>query len=160
MRAGVATGRALLLAKKTAEAQKAFEAVLAVRATGDLADSQRLIVALGKARATIEAGGSDDVIKTIEEIIDKTDSEANPEVMATAYNTLGAAYKKAGKTKDALQAYLHVDVIERYAKFADAHAEALANLVDLWTELHQPDRANKARRTLNENYKNSPWAAE
>ncbi len=56
MRAGVATGRALLLAKKTAEAQKAFEAVLAVRATGDLADSQRLIATLGKARATIEIG--------------------------------------------------------------------------------------------------------
>jgi tetratricopeptide (TPR) repeat protein len=160
MRAGVATGRTLLLEKKTAEAQKAFAAVLAVSTTGDLADSQRLIATLGKARCAIEMGRSDDVIKTIEEIIEKTDSEQNPEVMATAYNTLGAAYRKAGKTKEALMAYLHVDVMETYAKCADAHAEALANLVDLWTELRQPDRANKARHTLSENYKNSPWAAE
>ena len=81
--------------------------------------------------------------------------------MATAYNTLGAAYKKAGKNKEALMAYLRVDVIERYWRSVpDAHAEALANLVDPWTELRQPDRANKARRALSENYKNSPWAAE
>jgi len=160
MRAGVATGRTLLLEKKTAEAQKAFDAVLAVSATGDLADSQRLIATLGKARCAIEMGRPDDVVKTIEEVIEKTDSEQNPEAMATAYNTLGAAYKKAGKTKEALMAYLHVDVMEAYAKCADAHAEALANLVDLWTELRQPDRANKARHTLSENYKNSPWAGE
>ena len=53
-------------------------------------------------------------------------------------------------------AYLHVDVIERYAKCADAHAEALANLVDLWTELRHPDRANKARRTLTKTTRIAP----
>jgi tetratricopeptide (TPR) repeat protein len=162
MRAGVATGRAMLLAKKVAEAQKAFATVLTVNASGDAADSQRLIATLGKARCAIETGDAGSVVKTVEEIIDKTDDKdpANAEAMATAYNTLGAAYKKAGKTKEALMAYLRVDVIERYAKCPDAHAEALANLVDLWTELRQPDRANKARRALSENYKNSPWAAE
>lgn len=157
MRAGVATGRALLIEKKAAEAQKAFDGVLAVNAAGDQADLQRLCATLGKARCAVEAGNPDDAIKTVEDIVAKTESD-NAEVMATAYNTLGAAYKKAGKNKEALMAYLHVEVL--YASSADAHAEALANLIDLWTAMGQPDRANKARRTLKEEYKNSPWAAE
>jgi tetratricopeptide (TPR) repeat protein len=157
MRAGVATGRALLIEKKVAEAEKAFDGVLAVNASGDQADLQRLCATLGKARCAVEAGKADGVIKTVEDLIAKTDS-TNADVMATAYNTLGAAYKKAGKNKEALMAYLHVDVL--YADSADAHAEALANLIDLWIAMGQPDRANKARRTLKEEYKNSPWASE
>jgi outer membrane protein assembly factor BamD (BamD/ComL family) len=39
-----------------------------------------------------------------------------------------------------------------------AHAEALANLVDLWEQVHKIDRANSARKILQERYKDSPWA--
>ena len=98
-------------------------------------------------------GRPDDVIKTVTDIIDKTDNEKDAEVMAMAYNTLGAAYKKAGKNKEALMAYLHVDVIDLYAKCADAHAEALSNLVDFWTALGHPDRRQSPpypRRKLQE----------
>ena len=40
----------------------------------------------------------------------------------------------------------------------DAHAEALANLADLWEQVHKTERANRARKTLEEEYKDSPWA--
>ena len=53
-------------------------------------------------------------------------------------------------------AFLHVDVL--YFSVPEAHAEALANLVELWTELPNTERAVRARKILQEQYANSPWA--
>ena len=53
-------------------------------------------------------------------------------------------------------AFLHVDVL--YYSDADAHAEALANLAELWNTLQQTERAVRARRTLDEQYPSSPFA--
>ena len=64
--------------------------------------------------------------------------------------------KKAGRNKEALMAFLHVDVL--YYSDADAHAEALANLAELWNTLQQTERAVRARRTLDERYPTSPFA--
>ena len=41
---------------------------------------------------------------------------------------------------------------------SDAHAEALANLAEIWAELQKPDRSLEARKKLEKLYKNSPWA--
>jgi hypothetical protein len=77
-------------------------------------------------------------------------------LMARAYNVLGLAHRQAGRTKEALLAFLHTDVL--YSSQPDTHAEALANLVDLWEQVHKTERANAARKTLEEQYKDSPWA--
>jgi hypothetical protein len=45
-----------------------------------------------------------------------------------------------------------------YAAVPDAHAEALANLVDLWEQDHKMERANHDRKRLMERYPESPWA--
>ena len=155
IRANVAIGRAFLAQSKAADALKAFEAALAVPAQGEDADRLRLVASLGKIRCNAEASKPEEVIKIAEDLIAKTDAE-QVAVMGGAYNILGAALKKAGRTKEALMAFLHVDVL--YYSDADAHAEALANLAELFNTLQQTERAVRARRTLDEQYPNSPWA--
>jgi len=155
MRAGVAMGRALLAQNKTAEALKAFEAVLATPAEGDLAQAQYLAATLGRARVLAQDKKPDEAIKIAEGVIQKADPE-QASLLAHAYNTLGAAYRAAGRNKEALMAYLHVDVL--YSRVPEAHAEALYNLVPLWNAAGKPDRATQARNVLEQQYKNSPWA--
>jgi tetratricopeptide (TPR) repeat protein len=152
MRAGVASGRALLAQGKFTEAQTAFDKVIAIDAEGDLAQGQRTLARLGKARALIAAKRTDEAIKLVGEVLKAADSE---DVLAGAYNVLGAAQRQAGHTKEALLAFLHVEL--RYASQPDAHAEALANLAELWEQVHNTERANRARKTLEEQYPDSPW---
>ena len=155
MRAGVALGRAQLAEGKTADAMKTFQSVAAMEGQGEQADYQKLAATLGQARCLAAEKKYDEAVKIAEEIIAKADPEAT-ELNAEAYNTLGTALKKAGKTKDALLAFLHVDVL--YFAVPEAHAEALANLAQLWKEVRKMDRAEQAEQTLVQRYKNSPWA--
>ena len=157
MRANVAIGRAQLAQGKTAEAAKAFDAVLAGEAVGDRAQAQRMAARLGKASCLAAVGKTSEAIQAVEEIIANSDPE-DSDLQARAYNTLGTAHRKAGRTKEALLAFLHVDRL--YASVHEAHAEALANLAVLWTEVHKTERAVAARKVLEESYANSPWAKQ
>ena len=108
---------------------------------------------LGKARCQAEAGQSDEAVALVEGVIAK----ANPEdvrLHAKAYNTLGLAHAKAGRTKDALLAFLHVDII--YFASPNEHIEALQNLVELWRQDQKPQRADEAAQILRDQYKRSP----
>ena len=155
MRAGVATGRALLAQRKIDEATAAFDKVIATEAEGELAQGQRAFAKLGKASALVASKKPDEAIKMVEDILKKVDAEDAP-LWARAYNVLGTAHRQAGRTKEALLAFLRVDVL--YWSVPDAHAEALANLADLWEQVHQTERANRARKTLEEEYRDSPWS--
>ena len=156
MRAGVAMGRARLARKNTAQALESFESVLAIEATGELAQSQRLAATVGKARCLAAQGKHDEAVKIVNQVIAKADPEQT-ELNARAYNALGTALmKSAGRDKEALMAFLHVDVI--YFAVPETHAEALARLAVLWEKVDKPDRAARARRILEERYQNSPWA--
>ena len=154
MRAGVAAGRAFLAQGKTDEALKSFDKVLATAADGELADAQRAMANLGKAGVLAAAKKPDEAIKLVEAILQKADPE-DVQLMARAYNVLGTAQRQAGRTKEALLAFLHVDVL--YSGVPEAHAEALANLADLWKEVHKTERAQRAQKTLEEQYPDSPW---
>ena len=96
-------------------------------------------------------------IKAVDEILAKADPE-DVELHARAYNTKGTALRKTGRTKEALLAFLHVDVL--YFAVPEAHAEALANLAELWNELNRTERAMRARDLLESQYANSPWARQ
>jgi tetratricopeptide (TPR) repeat protein len=154
MRAGVAVGRVLLAQGKIEEALNAFDKVLGTTAEGDSADAQRLAASLGKAGALVAMKKTDEAIKTVNGFLEKADPDNAP-LMARAYNILGTAERQAGHTKEALLAFLHVDVL--YPNVPEAHAEALANLADLWGQVHKAERANRARKTLEERYPESPW---
>ena len=150
MRAGVAVGRAKLAGGKAPEALKSFQAVLDTPGQGAAADSQRLAATLGKARCLAEAGNPAEAIKLVQGVIDNASAE-ELQLHAQAYNALGAAHRKAGRTKDALLAFLHVDVL--YFAASAEHVEALRNLAELWNEVQKPERAIAAAQTLKERYK-------
>ncbi|MBN2476105.1 MAG: tetratricopeptide repeat protein [Pirellulales bacterium] len=157
MRGGVAIGRARLAQGKAAEARQSFAKVLAIEATGDAAQSQRLAAQLGEAACQVAEGKHDEAIQAVEGII----ANANPEdvdLCARAYNILGSAHRKAGRDQEALLAFLHVDIL--YFAVPETHAEALASLAVLWEAVHKPQRAAEARQVLQERYKNSPWAKQ
>ncbi len=155
MRAGVAAGRALLEQNKAEAALAAFNKVLATTAEGPMAERQRLQAQLGKARALLALNNFQESAQLAEEVIQRAEAE-DAQIMGPAYNILGSAQRRLGRTKQALLAFLHVDVL--YSTAQAAHAEALANLVELWTETHRPERAERAKQTLLERYKDSPWA--
>lgn len=155
MRAAVLIGRALVGQKQYDRANAKFDEALAIDDKGKEADRQRLAARLGKASALAGGGKTDDAIKLVEEIISQADAE-NLELHARAYTVLGNCYKAAGKKKEALLAFLHVDLL--YSRYGELHAEALANLATLWTDLDKADRAAQARETLKEKYPASAWA--
>jgi tetratricopeptide (TPR) repeat protein len=159
MRGGVAKGRILLQQQKYPEALAAFDAVL--KLAGDEkgpAAAQRLAAQLGKANCLAATGQADTAIGLVQEVIDKADSD-DVDINARAYLTLGNCYRqKEGAVKDALLAYLHVDLL--YPGNREAHAEALANLARIWNELGKPERALQATQLLKDRYASSVWAKQ
>lgn len=76
---------------------------------------------------------------------------------AAAYNTLGDSLRAAGRTKDALYAYLHTDLL--YSKDKEQHPKALARIVEIWRALKRDDRADEALDRLKAEYPKSPFLA-
>jgi len=157
MRAAVAVGRSLQAQKKHTEAIQQFDAALAT--TGDVAEAQneRLAATLGKAVSLAETGGAEQAVGMIEKVIHDADPQQK-ELHARAYNALGTCYEKAGKSKEALLAFLHVDVL--YNTVPEAHAEALSHLTSLWKAIGQDERARESRQTLTDRYGGSRWAKQ
>jgi tetratricopeptide (TPR) repeat protein len=155
MKAGVAAGRVLLAQGKNSDALSAFKSVLSKNVPDELSKSQYQAAEIGKAAALVALKKYDDAMVLIDSIIGKADPD-DADTMACAYNLLGNVLRQQGKKKEALMAFLHVDLL--YSSAADAHAEALYNLTQLWDELNKADRSLRARQTLEQQYKNSPWA--
>jgi tetratricopeptide (TPR) repeat protein len=149
MRAAVLIGRSLQAQSKHDDAVKQFDAALAISDDTEGAKSQKLSATLGKAVSLAQTEHADDAVRMIEEVIQNADPEQK-ELQARAYNALGNCYEKAGKSKDALLAYLHVDVL--YSTVPDAHAEALEHLIPLWQSIGEEARAREARQMLNDKY--------
>lgn len=155
MRAAVLMGRAYDSKQQYDAAVKEFDRALAMPASGTRAEKEKMSATLGKGKALASSGKVDEGTRLIEEVISKADAE-DAELHARAYNILGNCYLAANKKKDALLAFLHVDLL--YSSIADQHAEALSHLADLWSEEKKTDRALEARETLREKYPNSSWA--
>jgi tetratricopeptide (TPR) repeat protein len=155
MRAKVAMGRGLLAQGKMAEADKMFDEVLENTSTSDLAEGQRMMAKVGKARCMVAAGKAPAAVKVLQEIIASASAD-NVDLHALAYNALGTALRKQEKPMEALLAFLHVDLL--YSNNPEADAEALANLEQLFNEIHKPEKARRIRAMLDDRYKNSRWA--
>jgi tetratricopeptide (TPR) repeat protein len=157
MRAAVAVGRSLQAQNKHAEAIKQFDAALATPGDDAATQHERLSATLGKAVSLAETGAGDEAVGIIEKVIHDADPQQK-ELHARAYNALGNCYEKGGKTKEALLAFLHVDVL--YNTVPEAHAEALSHLAPLWKAIGQDERARESRQALTERYGGSRWAKQ
>ena len=149
MRAGVLIGRSYQAEDKHPEAIQHFESVLAITGDSESAREQKLSATLGTAVSYAHSGQVENAVRMIEGVIENADPE-QPALQSRAYNALGTCYEKAGQTKDALLAFLHVDVL--YNTVPEAHAEALTHLVPLWRAVGQEARARDAQQEFEQRY--------
>jgi len=157
LQAGVQLGLLLLSGRDTAGAMMAFDGVVQESA-GDAASSAAFYDAsLGKAMCQKSDGKLDESIAALNEVIGKA-SESESRTLARAWVLKGDCLREKGLPKDALMAYLHVDVL--YASEPAAHAEALFYLASLWGPAGHQNRADDARAQLNSRYPNSSWAKQ
>ena len=140
-----------------AEAQQKFNAIIAASESTPETQRQKSLARVGLARCQAETASVDQAIQTLEEIISKGD-ESDGELFGRTYNALGHCLLKKQQPRDALMAFLHVDVL--FFSEADVHAEALYNLANLWESIKKPDRAGAARNMLVDRYAGSPWASK
>ena len=157
MKGSLSEARALVAQSKFAEAQEKFERVIGQPSDAPEAKRQRLLAEVGKARCLAETSSPDEGLKLIEKIIGENEP-TDTELFGRAYNAQGDCFQKAGKQKDALMAYLHVDVL--FYSDPEIHAESLYHLSKLWAAIRKPDRAATARNLLDQRYAGSVWAKQ
>jgi tetratricopeptide (TPR) repeat protein len=154
MRAAVLMGRALEAQQQYDKAIEKYDEALGISADGKEADTQHFAAELGKASALAASDKIDEAVKLIDNVIAKADPD-NQDIYARAYVALGNCYKSAGKPKEALLAFLEVDLL--YPGSPEQHAEALANLATLWAKVDKAERAAQAREQLERRYPHSRW---
>jgi tetratricopeptide (TPR) repeat protein len=155
MRANNALGRAHLGEKQFSEALAKFQAVINGDPSTPEAIRQRNLAHVGRSICLAETGKAPEGISILQDLINRNDPQ-DAALFARAYNALGRCYLKQGKTKEAVLALLHTDVL--FSNEAEPHAEALYHLSKLWSEVNKSDRAAAARTTLRQRYAGSIWA--
>ena len=156
VRAASATAAMYFDQQKYDEAFKEFENAMRIEAGDDASLEQKRGAELGKARCLVQQGKQDQAVELLQRVIKQADPEEK-ELLARAYNVLGAAYRAAGgsRDQDALIAFLTVDLV--YNSVPESHAEALFNLGELWERGKNPERSREARQSLETTYPTSPW---
>ncbi|CAN0356450.1 unnamed protein product, partial [Ectocarpus sp. 4 AP-2014] len=155
VRALVRSGVARQAGGDHAAAIKRFDQALKLGARAEGASGEVLACRLGKAESLAATGRLNEAVASIAGVLSslgEEDSEGN----ATAYNTLGRCYTAAGRSQDALFAYLHTDLL--FDQAAETHAEALARLAKLWREAGKPDAGRDAAERLRRAYPTTRWA--
>ena len=153
-RAEVAQGELLLGEADYAGAFEHFQRVLAGKAETPSEKAQQQEALLAKATCLSAQGNYDEAETLLRGLIEDTPAE-EAAVQAAAHCALGDSMRAAGKPKDALLAYLYVDLL--LPSQQQEHAKALYYLTQLFNQLGQPDRAGEAQLRLKTTYPNSTW---
>jgi TolA-binding protein len=148
-------GRMMSLLGNGDAAAKDFAAILAESGTDDLTKQYQKLAACLKARELGVGGDPEGGLAVLNQIREK-EGHANSQLFAYTYNSLGVIHEKQGNLKQASVDFLHTPLL--FGVEADAHAEALYRLSQLWPQLSKPGRANEAREELQARFRNSYWA--
>lgn len=147
--------RVLLAQGNTKGALDAFDAVAKMdgKTEGELASKRA--AQLGSALCLEKEGKPQEAIKLLDDMIKNVSSQQKA-LLAEAYIKKGDCYQAMGESKEALIAYLHVDVL--FPSEPALHAEALYHLSNLWGKVQQQERGAEARAILKQQYPDSEWA--
>jgi tetratricopeptide (TPR) repeat protein len=156
LRAKVLDAQALVAQQKFEEALGRFDDVIGAGVESAAANSQKTLARIGRAACLAEMGRADEGLQVVDAIIRDGDPD-NIELFARAYNAQGLCHLKANRPKDALLAFLHVDLL--FNSDYDSHAQALYYLSQLWTTVGRSDRAVSARSLLKSHYAGTVWAS-
>lgn len=132
------------------ESERCFKNVLDwTLTTSPRIKEQKLFAKIGKIEASALKEDGIDSIDLFHDLIKSTDS-SNVELWARLYNGLGAALLHHQRNKEALLAFLHVDLL--YSQAKGEHVRALRSLYYLWNRQKRTDRANEVLKTLEQKY--------
>lgn len=146
--------RVLLAQGNVQGALSAFSAISKMDAKTPSELASKSAAQLGSALCLEKEGKQKEAIKVLDEII----KNANPqqtELLAETYLKKGDCFRELGESKEALIAYLHIDVL--FPMEPAVHAEALYRLSSLWGKIQKPERGAEARAVLKQQYPNSEW---
>lgn len=134
---------------ETSKALADFEKISGMKA--DTTGKKRLqtLAQAGKAVGMAKSGKGKEGLALVKQLIAKL-NPTDVEMSARIYNAQGDCYVATGDVDGAIMAYLHTHLM--FSTQADAHAEALANLVPLWEKAGRPDRVAEARQELQQRY--------
>lgn len=147
-------GRVLMGELKNEDAAQAFDAAIAAAGSSAADQSRKFEAMVGKARCLIALNKQPEALAVLTDVVEK----GNPDdtaLMAEAYVLQGNCLQAEDKAKEAVLAYLHVDVL--FARESAYHAEALYHLTKLWKAVQHPDRAAEAASKLEASYPKSDW---
>lgn len=154
MAAKSGNARVLLKQEQFAPALTIFDEVIGMPGKGPAETSRRHDAMIGKVTCLMQQQQYADAVKVLDEVIQKV-SPDDQRIQAEAYVRQGDCLQQQGKQKEALIAYLHVDVL--FSGETALHAESLFHLSKLWNAAGQPGRAADAAAELQKEYPNSPW---
>ncbi len=143
------SGLAKLRQGNAAEAQTDFEKVVGASVQSTTALRLQTLAKAGRAVALSQQGKGDEGLKLVDSLITELNS-ADSEMGSRIYNAQGASFEATGDFQGAVLAYLRTHLL--FSGQADAHAEALSKLIELWPKVGKPDRAAEARTELQERY--------
>ncbi|HET6328446.1 MAG TPA: tetratricopeptide repeat protein [Planctomycetaceae bacterium] len=137
-------------------ALKALDGVISVAPATAAEKSRRYEALLTKAACLQKQMKYQQATDVLTGIIDEA-SDDDTKTLAETCIRLGDCYQAGGRTKEAILAYLRVDIL--FAKEKKQHAEALYYLSRLFAQDGKPDKASDAAARLQEHYPRSPWTA-
>ena len=153
--ARIAQGRIQMAEGKNAEAEQSFDAAIASAGNSPAEQARKFEAMLGKARALATQSKQTEALAVLEEVISKAPATATA-LQAEAYVLQGNALQALNRNKEAVLAYLHVDIL--FPRESGYHAEALYHMARLWKTVQAPERGLDAEAKLTAAYPNSEWA--
>lgn len=157
MAAKIGGAETLLKQNKVTEAKGVFDQVAAMQPGNPSEKARQLQAMIGQARCMRQQNQVGEATSTLKKVIDQTEASES-RLLAEAYLQLGDCYSiDAQQLKDAVLAYLHIDVIPPLAAHSDLRAEALYHLARLWPAVGEPARGAEASAKLEQDYPNSEW---
>jgi len=145
LKANIALGTIRLEENRLDDARKFYQSVLASLDSSKDTLWAKTEAEIGLAKCLIREGNWKTAIEQLEMLSTKIDSE-NARLQAAIYLTLGEACEAAENLKEAILAYLHVEILFPSAK--PQYVAALKRLAVLWSKTNRPERAAEAERTL------------
>ncbi len=157
MAAKIGQARIMLERDDIAGAKAAFDEVAAANAVDPIEMSRKLEAMLGQGKCLQAQSQHAEAVQILNDVV-KQSSDNDTRLQAEAYVRQGESFAALGdQPKQAVMAYLHVDVVPSLARHSDFHAEALYQLAQLWPTVGQPARAAEAAARLEQQYPNSEW---
>lgn len=153
--ATISTAKILSAEGQADAAVKLFDEVIAGAGDNPAEQGRKYEAMVGRARGLVAQSQFPEALKTLEDVTNNGPPD-NSALQAEAYVLQGSCLQALNRTKEAILAFLHVDVL--FARESTYHAESLYQLSRLWRTVQHDDRALDAQAKLVSSYPNSEWA--